>query len=51
MPDITDYEKGQIEAANQAGKPIVVFVHGLWLLPKQLGSLAHPVRIQGLRHP
>ncbi len=33
MPDITDYEKDQIEAANQAGKPIVVFVHGLWLLP------------------
>ena len=33
MPDITDYEKDQIEAANQAGRPIVMFVHGLWLLP------------------
>lgn len=30
---ITEYEAGQIEAANASGKPPVVFVHGLWLLP------------------
>jgi non-heme chloroperoxidase len=30
---ITDYEEAQLTAANDSGKPIVVFVHGLWLLP------------------
>jgi non-heme chloroperoxidase len=30
---ITEYEAGQIEAANASGKAPVVFVHGLWLLP------------------
>ena len=30
---ITEHEKQQVEAANATGKPPVVFVHGLWLLP------------------
>jgi non-heme chloroperoxidase len=30
---ITDHEKQQVETANATGKPPVVFVHGLWLLP------------------
>jgi len=33
MATITEYEAGQIEAANASGKTPVVFVHGLWLLP------------------
>jgi non-heme chloroperoxidase len=33
MPDITDYEQEQVTAANDSGRPVVVFVHGLWLLP------------------
>jgi pimeloyl-ACP methyl ester carboxylesterase len=30
---ITEHEKQQVETANATGKPPVVFVHGLWLLP------------------
>jgi pimeloyl-ACP methyl ester carboxylesterase len=30
---ITEYEAGQIDKANSAGRSRVVFVHGLWLLP------------------
>jgi non-heme chloroperoxidase len=30
---ITEHEKQQVERANAMGKPPVVFVHGLWLLP------------------
>jgi non-heme chloroperoxidase len=30
---ITEYEAGQIKAANASGKTPIVFVHGLWLLP------------------
>ena len=33
MAEITDYEAGQIEKANASGRPPVVFIHGLWLLP------------------
>src|ERR1700710_1778602 len=33
MVTITEYEAGQIEAANATGKTPVVFIHGLWLLP------------------
>jgi non-heme chloroperoxidase len=33
MATITEYEAGQIEAANATGKTPVVFIHGLWLLP------------------
>src|SRR5690349_12477226 len=33
MADITEHEQEQIERANAADKPVVVFVHGLWLLP------------------
>jgi non-heme chloroperoxidase len=30
---ITDHEAEQVQRANASGKPPVVFVHGLWLLP------------------
>ena len=33
MNEITSQEASQIRAANDSGKPPVVFVHGLWLLP------------------
>ena len=33
MGAITEYEAGQIDKANSAGRNPVVFVHGLWLLP------------------
>lgn len=33
MPAITDYESAQLTEANDSGRPVVVFVHGLWLLP------------------
>ena len=32
MSDLTDWEHAEIDAANAAGRPIVAFVHGLWLL-------------------
>jgi non-heme chloroperoxidase len=30
---ITDHEREQVDRANASGRPPVVFVHGLWLLP------------------
>ena len=30
---ITERETGQIDEANASGRPAVVFIHGLWLLP------------------
>jgi pimeloyl-ACP methyl ester carboxylesterase len=33
VAETTDYEAGQIEKANASGRPPVVFIHGLWLLP------------------
>src|SRR5512132_774187 len=30
---ITEHELEQCQRANQSGRPPVVFVHGLWLLP------------------
>src|SRR5258708_5046056 len=33
MSAITEHEEGQIKEANASGRPPVVFVHGLWLLP------------------
>jgi pimeloyl-ACP methyl ester carboxylesterase len=32
MSDVTKAEASEIEAANGSGKPVVAFVHGLWLL-------------------
>ncbi len=31
-PTITPVERAEIERANESGRPVVVFVHGLWLL-------------------
>jgi non-heme chloroperoxidase len=33
MATITEHEQAQIDQANASGRPSVVFVHGLWLLP------------------
>ena len=33
MDSITQSETRQVERANADGKPPVVFIHGLWLLP------------------
>lgn len=33
MTPVTDYEQEQVDKANASGRPPVVFVHGLWLLP------------------
>jgi non-heme chloroperoxidase len=33
MTGITEHEEQQITTANASGRPAVVFVHGLWLLP------------------
>ncbi len=30
---ITEHECSQVERANETGRPAVVFIHGLWLLP------------------
>jgi len=32
VSEIAEWEKSEIEAANAGGRPVVVFVHGLWLL-------------------
>ena len=36
-------EAEEVERANASGKTPVVFVHGLWLLPEQLGPLGRRV--------
>jgi pimeloyl-ACP methyl ester carboxylesterase len=33
LAGITEHESEQVERANASGRPPVVFVHGLWLLP------------------
>jgi non-heme chloroperoxidase len=33
MAEITERETRQIALANASGRPVVVFIHGLWLLP------------------
>jgi non-heme chloroperoxidase len=33
MAGITEHEEQQITSANASGRPSVVFIHGLWLLP------------------
>ena len=33
MANIAEHEEQQIKQANSAGRPPVLFVHGLWLLP------------------
>lgn len=37
---ITTREQSEIDAANASGKPTVVFVHGLWLLPNSWSDWA-----------
>ena len=33
MADLTQVEADQVQSANQSDRRVVVFVHGLWLLP------------------
>jgi pimeloyl-ACP methyl ester carboxylesterase len=33
MADLAAYEEDQVNIANASGRPPVVFIHGLWLLP------------------
>jgi pimeloyl-ACP methyl ester carboxylesterase len=44
---ITEWERSQIEAANASGKPPVVFVHGLWLLPSSWAPWAEVFEAAG----
>jgi non-heme chloroperoxidase len=37
MP-ITERERNEVDTANSTGRPVVVFVHGLWLLPSSWAS-------------
>src|SRR4051812_12327705 len=37
---ITERETRQIDAANASGRPPVVFIHGLWLLPSSWDNWA-----------
>src|ERR1044072_9303539 len=33
MASINEHESARIDRANASGKPTVMFIHGLWLLP------------------
>ena len=33
MAAVTEFEESEIQKANSSGRPSVVFIHGLWLLP------------------
>ena len=38
MAAITEHDFQQAQAPNESGRPPVVFVHGLWLLPRSSRS-------------
>jgi len=40
MASINEYESAQIDRANASGKPPVMFIHGLWLLPSSWDNWA-----------
>jgi len=40
MATINEHESAQIDRANASGKPPVIFVHGLWLLPSSWDNWA-----------
>ena len=41
MASINEHESGQIDRANASGKPPVMFIHGLWLLPSSWDNWAN----------
>jgi non-heme chloroperoxidase len=41
MATITERETQEVEEANRSGRPPVVFIHGLWLLPSSWDRWAH----------
>ena len=41
---ITEHEADEVSRANATGLQPVVFIHGLWLLPEQLGPLGDALR-------
>jgi len=46
---LSEHKAAQVERANASGATPVVFVHGLWLLPLELGPLGDAVRGGRLR--
>jgi non-heme chloroperoxidase len=40
MASINEHESAQIDRANASGKPTVMFIHGLWLLPSSWDNWA-----------
>ena len=40
MASINEHESAQIDRANASGKPPVMFIHGLWLLPSSWDNWA-----------
>jgi non-heme chloroperoxidase len=40
MATINEHESAQIDRANASGKPPVIFIHGLWLLPSSWDNWA-----------
>jgi pimeloyl-ACP methyl ester carboxylesterase len=47
MASVTEREARQVEQANANGKPPVVFIHGLWLLPSSWDNWADLFREAG----
>jgi non-heme chloroperoxidase len=47
MASISERENGEIEAANASGNTPVVFIHGLWLLPRSWDNWADLFREAG----
>ncbi len=41
---MTEHEAAQVERANASHATPIVFVHGLWLLPLELGPLGDAIR-------
>src|SRR5947208_16939815 len=44
---ISERENKEIGAANKSGKPAVVFIHGLWLLPSSWANWADFFKKEG----
>ena len=45
----SERENREIEAANRSRKTPVVFIHGLWVLPEQLGQVGGLLRASRIR--
>lgn len=47
VPNLTEREHDEIRRAEAAGRPVVVFVHGLWMLPSSWAAWRHRFEVQG----